>query len=308
MILEIQYQHVFKTNEQDENDPHKLKAIVYTTERDIETSWEATNLEPDFGERRSFYVWFDKIPASAKKGLEQIEPKPDIRFTQNGVEYRNHITLKVCTDKQVPEEALLAATKNSEMLAGYYNDWQADLRKNGYSGKENTAPFPFKIYREARDIIRLAKLGATEEVRENFKLPKGEAGIKILLKILKYLRDGKSQKWIAQKIGFNHTNWQKEKGFGDVLRKLKQRANQSEENRKRLISQATEGVEDVKDDEYGYLEENQDAADFLFCSALLKELNEEKLYTKKDVDGRLKQKGRLNDLGGWDSDYQDEWD
>lgn len=163
MILEIQYQHVFKTNEQDENDPHKLKAIVYTTERDIETSWEATNLEPDFGERRSFYVWFDKIPASAKKGLEQIEPKPDIRFTQNGVEYRNHITLKVCTDKQVPEEALLAATKNSEMLAGYYNDWQADLRKNGYSGKENTAPFPFKIYREARDIIRLAELEMTEK-------------------------------------------------------------------------------------------------------------------------------------------------
>ena len=35
------------------------------------------------------------------------------------------------------------------------------------------------------------------------------------------------------------------------MRKLKQRANQSEENRERLISRATEGVEDVKDDEYG---------------------------------------------------------
>ena len=92
------------------------------------------------------------------------------------------------------------------------------------------------------------------------------------------------------------------------MRKLKQRANQSEENRERLISRATEGVEDVKDDEYGYLEGNQDADDYLFCTALLKELPEAKLYTKKDVDRRLKQKGSLNDQGGWDSDYQEEWD
>ena len=163
---------------------------------------------------------------------------------------------------------------------------------------QGTAPFPFKVYLMARDIIADTKLGATDEGRENFKLPKGEAGIKILLDILQDLRKGETQKSIAEKIGFDNTNWQKENRFGEVLRKLKQWANQSEENRKRLVSRATEGVEDVEDDEYNGL--RQSDSDWLFCSKLLGELKEEKLYTKKDKNRKEVPMGQLTDQGKWE--------
>lgn len=135
--------------------------------------------------------------------------------------------------------------------------------------------------------------------RENFKLPKGREGIDILLKILNYLSDGKRQKWIADKIGFHYTLWNKKCGLGDCLRKLKQRANQSEENRKRLITRATDGVEDVEDEEYAFLKGNPEADDFLFCSTLLNELNEEKLYTKIRKKSKEIPVGKMNDRGGW---------
>ncbi len=166
MILEIQYQHVFKTNEQDENDPHAVKARVYPAGDGeiIEALWNIGDLEPDFGVRRSYYIHFESIPSGAKRELEQMKPQPYIKVRNDGnTEYRNNITLKVLTDKQITKDQLQAAMKNAEMLAGYYNDWQADLRKNGYSGIENTAPFPFKVYLMARDIIRLAELGMTEK-------------------------------------------------------------------------------------------------------------------------------------------------
>ena len=263
MILKIQYQCAIKTNERSESDPHAVKAKVYPAgDGDlIEKSWNLSEWEPDFGVRRSYYIWFESIPPGAKREIEQMKPQPYIKVRNDGnTEYRNSITLKVLTDKQITKEQLQAAMKKAEMLEGYYSDWQADLRQNDVSGKEHTAPFPFKVYLMARDIIRLAKLGATDEGRKNFKLPKGEAGIKILLDILQDLRKGETQKSIADKIGFNYTNWQEKKGLGGVLRKLKQRAKQSDkENRERLISRATEGVED---DEYNGL--RQSDSDWLF--------------------------------------------
>lgn len=300
MILDIQYQCVIKTSEQAENDPHAVKARVYPAGDGeiIEALWNIGDLEPDFGVRRSYYIHFESIPSGAKRELEQMKPQPYIKVRNDGdTEYRNNITLKVLTDKQITKEQLQAAMKNAEMLAGYYTDWQADLRQNDVSSKEHTAPFPFKVYLMARDIIGLAKLGATEEVRENFKLPKGKEGIDILLEILKYLRNGKKQNWIADKIGFHYTLWNKEGKFGDCLRKLKQRANQSEENRARLISRFTEGVED---DEYNGL--RQSDSDWLFCSKLLNELEEEKLYTKKDKNRKEVPMGVMNDRGGWDNE------
>lgn len=303
MILEIRYQHVIKTNEQSESDPHAVTAKVYPAgDGDfIEKSWNLSEWEPDFGERRSYYIYFEGVrtPPGVKRELEQMKPQPYITVRNDGnTEYRNNITLKVLTDKQITKEQLQAAMKKAEMLEGYYSDWQADWRKNYVSNIKNTTPFPLKVYLMARDIIRLAKLGATDEGRENFKLPKGKEGIEKLLEILKYLRKGETQKSIAEKIGFHWTNWQEEKGLGGVLRKLKQRAKQSDkENRERLISRATEGVED---DEYNGL--RQSDSDWLFCSKLLNELEEEKLYTKKDKNRKEVPMGVMNDRGGWDNE------
>ncbi len=301
MILEIQYQHAIRTSEQAENDPHAVKAKVYPAgDGDfIEKSWNLSEWEQDFGERRSYYILFESIPPGAKREIEQLKPQPDIKVRNDGnTEYRNNITLKVWNNNHISKEQLKDARKNAEMLEGFYSDWQADLRQNDVSGKEHTAPFPFKVYLMARDIIRLSKLGATDEGRKNFKLPKGKEGIEKLLEILKYLRKGETQKSIADKIGFNYTNWQEKKGLGGVLRKLKQRAKQSDkENRERLISRATEGVED---DEYNGL--RQSDSDWLFCSKLLNELEEEKLYTKKDKNRKEVPMGVMNDRGGWDNE------
>ena len=169
MILEIQYQHVIKTNEQAENDPHAVKAKVYPADDGgfIEKSWNLSEWEPDFGERRSYYIWFESIPPGAKREIEQLKPQPDIKVRNNGnTEYRNNITLKVWNNNHISKEQLQAARKNAEMLEGFYSDWQADLRQNDVSGKEHTAPFPFKVYLMARDIIRLHKLGATDENKQ----------------------------------------------------------------------------------------------------------------------------------------------
>lgn len=166
MILEIQYQDVEKTDEQAENDPHAVKAKVYPAgDGDfIEKSWTLSEWEPDFGERRSYYILFESIPPGAKREIEQLKPQPDIKVRNDGnTEYRNNITLKVWNNNHISKEQLKDARKNAEMLEGFYSDWQADLRQNDVSGKEHTAPFPFKVYLMARDIIRLHKLGATDE-------------------------------------------------------------------------------------------------------------------------------------------------
>ncbi|MBQ6617217.1 MAG: hypothetical protein IJH67_12715 [Thermoguttaceae bacterium] len=169
MILDIQYQCVIKTSEQSENDPHAVKARVYPAGDGeiIEALWNIGDLEPDFGVRRSYYIHFESIPSGAKRELEQMKPQPYIKVRNDGnTEYRNNITLKVLTDKQITKEQLQAAMKNAEMLAGYYTDWQADLRQNDVSSKEHTVPFPFKVYLMARDIIGLHKLGATDENKQ----------------------------------------------------------------------------------------------------------------------------------------------
>ena len=276
MILEIQYQNVFKTKEQDENDPHKLKAIVFTTAGDIETSWAVDDPEPDFGARRSFYIWFERISVAAKKELEQMEPAPDIRFSTIGAEYKNKMALKVRTDKQVPKEALQEAIRTSEMLAGYYTDWQADLRQNGFSGIENRAPFPFNVYRTARDIITLAERGVIEK-RENFKLGKGKKAIDQLLEILSELRSGTSQEEIAKKFRFDNSLWHKtgaKRGLGKALVILK--------------AQVADEADEIKDYQI-----------CAFASGLIDEVD---LDLHKDVNRRFELMGAPNDRGGWNKE------
>ena len=87
------------------------------------------------------------------------------------------------------------------------------------------------------------------------------------------MRDGKTQKWIAGKIGFDESNWNKGGTLGDCLCKLKQRAM-----------------------EYP----NKDSTDWLACTALLNELNEAELDPDKDINRREVPMGIMNDRDQWE--------
>ena len=108
---------------------------------------------------------------------------------------------------------------------------------------------------------------------ENFKLPKGADGINKLLEILRYLRNGEKQNWIAHQIGFHYTLWNKKGKFGDCLRKLKQQAEQYPDKDK--------------------------AKDYLFCTALLGEIDEAELAPDKDNNWRERPMGTLDDRDQW---------
>ena len=91
--------------------------------------------------------------------------------------------------------------------------------------------------------------------------------------ILRYLRDRKTQKWIAGKIGFDESNWNKEGTLGECLRKLKQRAEQYP---------------------------NKEDSDWLACAALSKGLNEAELDLDKDINRREVPMGVMNDRDQWE--------
>ena len=117
------------------------------------------------------------------------------------------------------------------------------------------------------------RAGSGGRKQNNFKLPAGDAGINTLLDILRYLRDRKTQKWIAGKIGFDESNWNKEGTLGECLRKLKQRAEQYP---------------------------NKEDSDWLACAALSKGLNEAELDLDKDINRREVPMGVMNDRDQWE--------
>lgn len=138
---------------------------------------------------------------------------------------------------------------------------------------KDAAQPPAASKQTGKDLPKKPRAGSGGRKQNNFKLPAGDAGINTLLDILRYLRDRKTQKWIAGKIGFDESNWNKEGTLGECLRKLKQRAEQYP---------------------------NKEDSDWLACAALSKGLNEAELDLDKDINRREVPMGVMNDRDQWE--------
>lgn len=152
---------------------------------------------------------------------------------------------------------------------------------------KDTAQTPGTDKQTKKKPSRKPRPGSDSSVQrktEYFKLPKGEAGIKKLQEILRYLRDSRNpkkrtqekitQKWIAAKIGFNESCWNKKGTLGDCLRELKQRAEQYPNEEK--------------------------MADYLFCAKILDELKEIELDPESDINRREVPMGTMGDRDKWE--------
>ncbi len=206
MIIVIQFQHIYLMRGNIDNDPNKTKTYVFTDSEMLEKVLGKDDQNWDFGYRRTCYLWFENSSSTVKNEIERLRPEPISKDATCFIELINKIELKILSDIQVSEEILMNAINESKNLEKYYNNWLADLRKEGFSGVKNIAPFPFPIYTTIRDIISLAERGVNE-TRENTKIGIRRNDVIRLLGILKELRSGTSKKDISNKFHFNEELW-----------------------------------------------------------------------------------------------------
>lgn len=157
MILQIEFQHVIRTNEQNEIKPFEFKSIIRTSEGDQTDYWNIADPAPDFGCRQFVYVWFEHIPDNAIKEIEAFTPSPFISFWNNGwTEYRNFIKLSVLPDSAVQELQLKEARQLSKQLDLKYQNWQKELAETQTAASPKI--FPFQIYQNVRELVEVKSI------------------------------------------------------------------------------------------------------------------------------------------------------
>ena len=157
MILQIEFQHVIRTNEQNEIKPFEFKSIIRTSEGDQTDYWNIADPAPDFGCRQFVYVWFEHIPDNAIKEIEAVTPSPFISFWNNGwTEYRNFIKLSVLPDSAVQESQLKEARQLSKQLDLKYQNWQKELAETQTAASPKI--FPFQIYQYVSELVEVKSI------------------------------------------------------------------------------------------------------------------------------------------------------
>lgn len=157
MILQIEFQHVIRTNEQSEIKLFEFKSIIRTSEGDQTDYWNIADPAPDFGCRQFVYVWFEHIPDNAIKEIEAFTPSPLISFWNNGwTEYRNFIKLSVLPDSAVQELQLKEARQLSKQLDLKYQNWQKELAETQTAASPKI--FPFQIYQYVSELVEVKSI------------------------------------------------------------------------------------------------------------------------------------------------------
>ena len=157
MLLQIEFQHVIRTNKQNENKPFEYKSIIRTDEGEQTDYWNIADPAPDFGYRKFVFVWFEYIPKNAINEIEAVTPSPFISFRNNGwTEYRNFIKLSVLPDAAVQELQLKEAVQLSRQLDLIYQNRQKEYSEAGTATSQKV--FPFQIYQNVRELIEVKSI------------------------------------------------------------------------------------------------------------------------------------------------------